>query len=144
MSCLILLSWFSSYIVLRKEVLFTHALSNTGFLGIALAILFNLPISPMLILVCICAAIFIRFLQERGLFSNDSLLAIVSQLGLAIAIIVIYLFPGYRVNVEQYLFGDVLAVTNSDLYVSIGLFFFVFLMVYFCHKNFLVLNILFP
>ena len=46
----------------------------------------------MLILVCVCAAIFIRVLQERGLFSNDSLLAIVSQLGLAIAIIVIYLF----------------------------------------------------
>lgn len=137
----LLLSWMSSYVVLRQEVLFTHALSNIGFLGIALAVLFQLPITPMLIGACLLAAGLIRFIQNKRIFSNDSLLGMFSQIGLALGVIVIALFPGYRVNIEQYLFGDVLGVTEFDLQLSIVLLLGVGVVMLAFHKNFLRISL---
>lgn len=137
----LLLSWMSSYIVLRQEVFFTHALSNIGFLGVALAILFQLPITPMLIGACLIAAGLIRFVQNKRIFTNDSLLEIFSQVGLALAVIVIALFPGYRVNIEQYLFGDVLGVTALDMQFGLVLLITVGIVVGVFHNNFLRISL---
>jgi ABC-type Mn2+/Zn2+ transport system permease subunit len=137
----ILLSWFSSYVVLRHEVLFAHALSNIGFLGVALAILFSLPVTPTLIVSCLCAAAFITFLQKQRLFSNDSLLEICSQMGLALGVIVIAMFPGYRVNIEQFLFGDLLGLTQQDLIITIVASLVVVLVLIMFHKKFLRISL---
>lgn len=137
----LLLSWMSSYVVLRQEVFFTHALSNIGFLGISLAILFQLPITPMLIGACLLAAGLIRFIQSKKIFTNDSLLEIFSQIGLALGVIVIALFPGYRVNIEQYLFGDILGVTGLDMQLSLVLLFLIGAVIFAFHKNFLRISL---
>lgn len=135
------LSWVSGYIVLRREVLFTHAISNAGFLGIALAILFRLPITPVLILVCLLAAFLIRFLQSKELFSSDSLLSIFAEIALALGIITIALFPGYRINLEQFLFGDVLGISQLDVIIAIILFLGSAAIIITCHKNFLKISL---
>ncbi len=137
----LLLSWVSGYVVLRREVIFADSLSNIGFLGIALAILFNLPITPTLILICIFAAFLISYIQRKKLFSSDSLLEIFAQLGLATAIIIIALFPGYRINIEQFLFGDILGISNYDVAMSIALLILSGLVIIFCHKNFLRISL---
>jgi zinc transport system permease protein len=137
----LILSWFGGYIVLRREVLFTHSLSNIGFLGVALAILFSLPVTPMLILACLLAAFLIIFLQKKQLFNNDSLLGIFSQLGLALSIIVISFFEGYQINLEQFLFGDILAISRSDFRISILTTLLTIFITLFAHKNFLKISI---
>lgn len=111
----LILSWMSGYVVLRRQVLFTHALSNMGFLGVAIALLCNWPVTPVLTASCIIAAYLVNAVQQKNIFHSDSLLEIFSQLGLALAIIIIAFFPGYRVNIEQYLFGDILGITQFDL-----------------------------
>ena len=136
-----LLSWMGGYIVLRQEVLFTDALSNIGFLGIALAILFNLPITPMLIGICILAAFLIRFLQSKKIFSNDSLLETFARIGLALGVIVIALFPGYRVNIEQFLFGDILGISQFDTNLAVGIFIIFGTMILLFHKRFLQISL---
>lgn len=137
----LLLSWMSGYVVLRQQVLFTHALSNIGFLGIALAILFQVPITPMLIGSCLLAAYLIHFMQRKKLFDNDSLLGIFAQLGLALGIIVIAFFPGYRVNIEQFLFGDILGVNSFDFNISIILLICVGIGLIFWHNTFLKISL---
>ena len=137
----LLLSWMSGYVVLRQEVHFTHALANIGFLGIALAILFSLPITPVLIASCLAAAYLIGVIKERKLFKSDSLLAIFSQLGIALAIIVIAFFPGYRINVEQFLFGDILGISMDDLWVSIVMLFVATGILIFQHSTFLKISL---
>lgn len=137
----LLLSWMSSYVVLRQEVLFTHALSNVGFLGIALAILFNLPITPMLIGACLVAAYLINLVQRKKLFNNDSLLEIFSQMGLALGIIVISLFPGYRINIEQFLFGDILGISSFDFQLGIVLLILAGIFLAIFHKTFLKISL---
>ena len=136
-----LLSTMSTYVVLRKEVLFTHALSNIGFLGIALAILFNFPVTFSLIISCLVGAYLISLIQRKKLFANDSLLGIFSQLGLALAIIVIALFPGYRINIEQFLFGDILGINQMDVWVSGILFVVIGGLLTVFHKKFLMISL---
>ena len=110
----LVLSWLSGYVVLRKEVLFTHALSNIGFLGIALAVFLQLPVMPMLVGACLVGAGLIRLVQSKKLFNNDSLLGIFSQIGLALGVIVVGMFPGYQINIEQFLFGDILGIDDFE------------------------------
>lgn len=136
-----LLSWFSTYVVLRKEVLLTHSLSNIAFLGVALAVLFDFPVTLPLLGMTVLAAFVINYLQRKKLFHNDSLLAIFSQIGLALSIIVISFFPGYRVNLEQFLFGDILAVTQMDMYLSIGFFIVIGAILVFAHSTFLKISL---
>ncbi len=137
----LLLSWMSGYVVLRREVLFTHALSNIGFFGIAVAILFQWPITLMLLLACFLGAYFISMLQRRRLFHNDSLLGIFSQVGLALAIMVIAFFPGYRVNIEQFLFGDILGISRMDVRISVVLFVVVGIVLVLFHRKFLMISL---
>lgn len=141
LSLSLLLSWMSGYVVLRREVLFADSLSNIGFLGIALAILFNLPVTPTLILACLFAAFLITFIQRKKLFSQDSLLEIFAQLGLALAMIVIAMFPGYRVNIEQFLFGDILGISSSDVFMSLIFLVIAGLLIALNHKNFLRISL---
>lgn len=141
LSLSLLLSWMSGYIVLRREVLFADSLSNIGFLGIALAILFNLPITPTLIVACLFAAFLITYIQRKKLFASDSLLEIFAQLGLSLAIIVIALFPGYRVNIEQFLFGDILGINQTDVIISLSLLAVTGILIFLYHKTFLKISL---
>lgn len=137
----LVLSWMSGYVVLRKEVLFTHSLSNIGFLGVALAILLQLPVTPILIASCVIAAYLISVLQSKKIFNNDSLLEIFSQSGLALAVIVIALFPGYRINIEQFLFGDILGISSVDVYITSALALASAVTIFLFHKKFLQISL---
>ena len=137
----ILLSTFSTYVVLRREVLLTHSLSNIAFLGVAIAVLFDWPVTFPLLGMTVFGAFLINYVQQKRLFNSDSLLAIFSQMGLALSIIVISFFPGYRTNLEQFLFGDILAVTRMDLYTSILLFVLIGGLLTCAHKKFLRISL---
>lgn len=137
----VILSWMSGYVVLRREVLLTHSLSNLGFLGIALAILFSVPVTPMLLGSCLVGAYFINLLQRKKLFNTDSLLEIFAQMSMALAIVVISFFPGYRVNLEQFLFGDILGISNTDVWMSLVLLVVVGGTIALFHKTFLKISL---
>lgn len=137
----LILSWISGYVVLRQEVIFVSALSNIGFLGIALAVLFDLPITVMLLVSCLSAAGLIQYIQSQKLFNNDSLLEIFCQLGLAFGIIVVSLFPGYRINIEQFLFGDVLGISKFDFWLSLVLLLLIGTILLLFHNTFLKISL---
>ncbi|PKL36673.1 hypothetical protein CVV38_02090 [Candidatus Peregrinibacteria bacterium HGW-Peregrinibacteria-1] len=136
-----LLAWIGNYVVMRREVLFTHSLSNVGFLGIAFAVLVSVPTTPALLVACILAAIFISFLQKKNLFNNDSLLEIIAQISMALAVIVISFFSGYQINIEQFLFGDVLAISRGDVVVSLIMFVLIVVVLSVWHKRFLRISL---
>ncbi len=137
----LILSWMSGYVVLRREVILSHSLSHIGFLGIALAILFSWPILPMMFGACFIGAYLITLTQKKQLFHNDSLLEIFAQISLALAIVVISFFPGYRINIEQFLFGDILGISNSDVITSLILLVLTGGIILFFHKTFLKISL---
>ncbi len=137
----LILSWMSGYVVMRREVVLTHALSHIGLFGIALAILMSYPVTLTLLAACLAGAFLISRLQSRKLFNNDSLLEIFAQLSLALAIVIIAFFPGYRINIEQFLFGDILGISRMDVWVSLALLVVVGVMILLFHRTFLRISL---
>lgn len=108
-----------NYVVLRKEVIVTHAISHSALLGIAFALLFNLNLNLSVLAACILGVVIISFLQNTKRFSQDSILELSSQLAIAGAIVAISQLEGYRTDIMQFLFGDILAIADRDILFTV-------------------------
>jgi ABC-type Mn2+/Zn2+ transport system permease subunit len=111
--------FLGTFIIIRKEAIIGHTLANMAFLGIALGILFSVNLSLMSAIVCLFGVFLIVILKRSQFFASDSVLEFTAQFAMASAIIVISLLQGYRTDLMQYLFGDILAISRSDMTATI-------------------------
>jgi zinc transport system permease protein len=107
-----------SFVVVRKEANSVHSIANTLFLGFTLALLFEQPFSLVIPVVLIVLFLFIVFLQKQNIFGHDSIFEIISQVSMALAIIVISQLQGYRVDLVGHLFGNILAISKQDIWFT--------------------------
>lgn len=105
-----------SYIVSRRIVFISGGITHASFGGIGLA--FLLGFNPLLgaVLFAVAAALGIQFFTKVAEIREDSSIAIWWSLGMALGIIFVFLTPGYTPNLMSYLFGNILTVTNSELW----------------------------
>lgn len=115
------------FIVMRKEALMSHALANTAFLGIALGLLFGLHLHWSMFICTILSAVVISTLQYYRSLPEDSLLEFVAQLTFAVAVVLVSFLPGYRSDLFQYLFGDILGISAQDVIIQAPLLLFLLL-----------------
>lgn len=110
-----------SYIVSRRIVFISGGITHASFGGIGLA--FFLGFNPLLgaVLFAVLSALGIQFFTRVAEIREDSSIAIWWSLGMALGIIFIYLTPGYTPNLMSYLFGNILTVSNSELWWMFGL-----------------------
>jgi len=110
-----------NFVVLRKEANISHSISHFAFLGVSLALFWNANINIFIVISVLIGIIFITILNHSRWFSKDSVIELTAQLSIAIAIVIISILPGYQPNILQYLFGNILAITQNDMWFSLGL-----------------------
>ncbi|MDI6715504.1 MAG: metal ABC transporter permease [Actinomycetota bacterium] len=125
------------YVVLRRESLMGHTIADISFLGIAIGLALGMNLDLITTLVAALAAIAIAILQNTGRFSSDSVLAFTAEVSLAVAIFIISRLHGYRVDLLQYLFGDILGISSSDVVVSLALIPAILIILFFARKKLL-------
>lgn len=104
----------------RRMAFFGDALAHSALLGIALGFLLSIaPLFGVLGAVVVLALLFAS-LQERMSLAMDTLLSLIAHSALAVGMVVLSLMPGLRFDLNAYLFGDILAVGPSDLWVMAG------------------------
>lgn len=105
-----------SYIVSRRIVFISGGITHASFGGIGLA--FFVGFNPLLgaVLFAVLAALGIQFFTKVAEIREDSSIAIWWSLGMALGIIFIFMTPGYTPNPMSYLFGNILTVTNLELW----------------------------
>lgn len=105
----------SNLIIEKNMLMISGGLAHTAYGGIGLACL--LEFSPTLgaLGFTLCCALFIALLHRKSHVSNDIFIALFWALGMALGIIFIGLVPGYTPNIESYLFGNILAVSDEDV-----------------------------
>ena len=104
-----------SIVVWRRLSYFGETLAHGGLLGVALGLALSLPVQYG-VLICGCLlALSLAVLRRRSALSSDTVLGILSHGSLALGLIAISLLPG-QVNLESLLFGDLLAVSQRDIY----------------------------
>ncbi len=120
-----------SVVVWRRMAYFGDTLAHAALLGVALAVAAEqLPMVGVGIIGVLIAMLLFWLEKQRDL-STDTLLGILSHSALALGLIVLSILQtqGYNINLMAYLFGDLLAVDQSDLllmYASVVIILVVF------------------
>jgi zinc transport system permease protein len=104
-----------TYIVSRRMVFISGGITHASFGGVGLGYLLGFPPLAGAAGFAVLAALLTENLTRRKILRNDSVIAIVWSLGMALGIIFIYLAPGYAPNLMSYLFGSILTVSTADL-----------------------------
>ncbi len=123
------------FLILRKDAMLGHGLTHTAFAGVALALFFHVSPFPVALVVSALAAFVILKVRERAGLYGDTAVAILSSLGIAIGVILATLGRSFNVNLLSFLFGNILAVSDLELYGSIVLSAVVILsLIFFYHE----------
>ena len=107
------------FLVWRRMAYFGDATAHAALLGVALAFAFQLSIFAGVLVVCLAMAMVVSALSERGL-GIDTFLGVMAHSALAFGLVAISLQQGVRIDLQAYLFGDILAVGRGDLGVIWG------------------------
>lgn len=103
------------FVVWRRLSYFGATLAHSALLGIALGLLLGLnPVVGIAASSVVVALIFVLF-QRQQVIGSDTTLGILAHSGLALGLVALSFVQGLRVDLMAYLFGDVLAVTMTEL-----------------------------
>jgi zinc transport system permease protein len=102
-------------VVWRRMAYFGNALAHSALLGVGLGALLAIDLTVATVTVCLLLAVSLVLLElHRGL-ATDTILGILAHAALALGLVLLSFMETLRVDLLAYLFGDVLAVTRSDL-----------------------------
>jgi zinc transport system permease protein len=109
------------FLVERRASLVGDGLGHVAFAGVAAGYL--LGISPVLtaLVFAVVGALAIEWLRSRGGTAGDQALALVFYTGIALGVVLISSADRLDVNLFQFLFGSILTVTWTDLWVVVSL-----------------------
>jgi zinc transport system permease protein len=113
------------FLVLRRLSLIGDGLAHTTFGAVAVALFAGLQGAAMLLVslpVVVLASLGILRLASRARLGGDAAIGIVSSVGVALGVMLAVLGRGYGVDLFSYLFGSILAISQTELLVAAGLF----------------------
>lgn len=104
-----------TYIVSRRIVFISGGITHASFGGIGMGYYFGFNPIAGAIAFGILSALGIEFFTKRANLREDSAIAMLWSLGMALGVIFIFLTPGYAPNLMSYLFGNILTVSKNEL-----------------------------
>jgi zinc transport system permease protein len=108
-------------LVLKRYSMIGDGLSHVGFGALATAMALNVaPLAVSIPVVVIAAFVLLR-ISENSKIRGDSAIALISTSALAIGVMVISLTTGMNTDVFNFMFGSILAMSRSDVYLSVAL-----------------------
>ncbi len=106
-------------LVLRRYSMIGDGLSHVGFGALAVAAAVNAAPLSVAVPVVVIAAFFLLKITENGKMKGDSAVAVISSGALAVGVMVISLSKGMNTDLNNYLFGSILAINGADTALSL-------------------------
>lgn len=104
-----------SYVVARRMVFISGGITHASFGGLGIGFYFGInPIFSAMVF-SVLSAFGIQWLSKSQNVREDSAIAVFWSLGMALGIILIFLSPGYAPNLSEYLFGNILTISKTDI-----------------------------
>ena len=102
------------FIVWRRMAYFSDATAHAAILGVAISLVFQVSIYAGVLAIALVLAVIVWSMDGRRM-ASDTALGVLSHSMLAIGLVAVSLIDGVRVDLEAYLFGDLLAVSRLDV-----------------------------
>lgn len=126
-------------LVLKRYSMIGDGLSHVSFGALSVAIAVGWSPLAVSIPVVVLAAFFLLRITENGKVKSDAAIAMISASALAVGILVTSMTTGMTTDISSYMFGSILAMTPSDVRLSVVLSVIVLGLFIFCyHKLFAV------
>lgn len=107
------------FLVLRKMSLIGDGLSHVSFGAIAIGLFFGVYPFYLAVPLVVIASILILKISEKARVYGDASIGIVSAIGISSGVIIASLSNGFNVDLFSYLFGNILAISSSELWFSV-------------------------
>ena len=136
----ILCAVMGTYVVLRGMAFLGDALAHAILPGIAIAYLLNGSLLVGALIAAIFIALIIGLFSRQGTVKEDTAIGILFAAALSLGIALISSIKTYAVDLSHILFGNVLGVSITDLWLTAGLGLLILLTVVLLYKPFLVIS----
>lgn len=104
-----------SFVVWRRMSFFGDTLAHSALLGVALGLLLGIDLTVGVLAVAVVAAIMLLGIERRTGLAMDTVLGILSHGTLAMGLVAVAFLERVRFDLLGFLFGDILAVTATDI-----------------------------
>ena len=121
-----------TYIVTRRLVFISGGITHASFGGIGIGLYAGIPPVVTAAVFSVLSAFGVQWLSKRNDMREDSAIAVFWTFGMAVGIIFSFLAPGFTPDLSSYLFGNILTITDGDIWllaalsVALALFFGLF------------------
>jgi len=106
-------------LVLKRYSMIGDGLSHVGFAALAIAYALQLAPMSVSIPICVIAAFFLLQLEENSKIKGDAATALLCSGALAVGVMTVSLTAGMNTDVCNYMFGSILAISPSDMRLSV-------------------------
>lgn len=103
------------FFVVRRYSSIADTLAHTSLAGVAIGLVSGLATIPTALVVSILSVLGIEHMRERKKIPADTIVALFLFGGLALGVVLLGLAHGKNVNITNYLFGNIVTVTNADI-----------------------------
>ncbi len=135
-----LISFLGIFITLKKMSFFGEGIAHASLSGIALGLLLGTSPLFMAIISAVIFAIVIYILEKRGI-SGDSAIGIIFSFGMALGALFIGFSKGYKPELMSFLFGNILAIKQSEVYLIAGLSIILFSFLVFFKRELTIMSL---
>lgn len=135
-----------SYVVVKRIVFISGSISHSVLSGIGFCLWLERAkgvewVSPLYgaLVAAILSALIIGWIRLHYKQREDSVIAALWSVGMAVGVLFISQTPGFNVELTNFLIGNILWVSPSDLYILGALDLFILITVFIMHKRLLAL-----
>jgi zinc transport system permease protein len=109
------------FVVWRRMAYYGETVAQAGLIGIAAGLALSLNLTASVLVVTLAVSALLVLLSRQQIVPFDSLLGLLAHTALAVGVIVASLVRGPQLDLMAFLFGDIFAITSTDLqWIYIG------------------------
>lgn len=123
------------FLVLKKFSMIGDGLAHVSFATVAVALLLNTSPLYVSIPVVIIASLLILRLNEKADLHGDAAIGLVSSFSVALGILIASVSQGFNVDLFSFLFGSILVISKTDVYLSMALAIVVVLVIVYYYND---------
>ncbi len=127
-------------VVVNRMVFLAGGIAHSSYGGIGLAIYFGIPMALSTSLFAIASALLIAWLSIYHKNRIDSFIGLIWAVGMATGIVLVDMTPGYHGDLMSYLFGSIMAVSSSDIWIMSVLLVAILLFVHIWYREILAVS----
>lgn len=106
-----------TYIVARRLVAICGGITHACFGGLGLGCFMGWNPLAVAAAFAVGSSLGVEWLSGRQRLRQDSAIAVIWSVGMALGVLFVFLTPGYVPELNSFLFGNILTVTRADLWV---------------------------